>query len=392
MPPAPPMPDMGGMPDMGDESEEGEEKKSPKEEVEESLTVMESEIDKVRKSLQSLTGGEDVNVNVNVGKEEEEGGSLKLSHSVARQLKTALAEMNESADELAMIAETYEGAGRLSSGNRRELDKIATASLREASSLIGQSTTLTKMARTLSVELTKVAKIAYAEDHSSMAYDSAEDYAADMMGYMSDDAADMMNHMSDDSDDDLADDSDHEDDSVNDLMSKAMDFRRIRREQIVVEAAKKSKKMDEKMEKLRASKQGDKKDEKPAKKKAFEEVEMSKSAGLRDMVNNAFQTKKAEDEKDSYKIRLRRAYDVAIEMQKKGLLPISKTALDKQVDDIMDFDDKAFEAFKRSVASARTVETIKIARDLGGVNVGVESTTDQPSSRSTAELLSMLWE
>jgi len=407
MPPAPPMPDMGGMPDMGDESEEGEEKKSPKEEVEESLTVMESEIDKVRKSLQSLTGGEDVNVNVNVGKEEEEGGSLKLSHSVARQLKTALAEMNESADELAMIAETYEGAGRLSSSNRRELDKIATASLREASSLIGQSTTLTKMARTLSVELTKVAKIAYAEDHSSMAYDSAEDYAADMMGHMSDDAADMMSHMSDDSDDDLADDSDHEDDSVNDLMSKAMDFRRIRREQIVVEAAKKSKKMDEKMEKLRASKKGDKKDEKadkkdekkgdkkdekPAKKKAFEEVEMSKSAGLRDMVNNAFQTKKAEDEKDSYKIKLRRAYDVAIEMQKKGLLPISKTALDKQVDDIMDFDDKAFEAFKRSVASARTVETIKIARDLGGVNVGVESTADQSSSRSTAELLSMLWE
>lgn len=405
MPPAPPMPDMGGMPDMGDESEEGEEKKSPKEEVEESLTVMESEIDKVRKSLQGLTGGEDVNVNVNVGKEEEEGGSLKLSHSVARQLKTALAEMNESADELAMIAETYEGAGRLSADNRRELDKIATASLREASSLIGQSTALTKMAKTLSVELTKVAKIAYAEDESSMSYDSAEDdAAADMMSHMSGDFAD-------DSDEDLADDSDYADDSVDELMSKAMDLRRIRREQLVVEAAKKSKKMDEKMEKLRASKKDEKKDEKsekkdekkadkkdekkdekPAKKKASEEVEMSKSAGLRDMVNNAFQTKKAEDEKDSYKIKLRRAYDVAIEMQKKGLLPISKTALDKQVDDIMDFDDKAFEAFKRSVASARPVETIKIARDLGGVNVGVESTADQAPSRSTAELLSMLWE
>ena len=394
MPPAPPMPDMGGMPDMGDESEEGEEKKSPKEEVEESLTVMESEIDKVRKSLQSLTGGEDVNVNVNVGKEEEEGGSLKLSHSVARQLKVALAEMNESADELAMIAETYEGAGRLSANNRRELDNIATASLREASSLIGQSTTLTKMAKTLSVELTKVAKISYAEDHS------LEHDAADMMNHMS---SGMMNDMADDSmeDDsmedysmeaDSADDADHEEDSVHDLMSKAMDLRRVRREQLVVEAAKKSKKMDEKMEKLRASKKGEKKDEKPAKKKAFEEAGMSKSAGLRDMVNNAFQTKKAEDEKDSYKIKLRRAYDVAIEMQKKGLLSISKTALDKQVDDIMDFDDKAFEAFKRSVASARSVETVKIARDLGGVNVGVESTADQPQSRSTAELLSMLWE
>jgi hypothetical protein len=399
-PPAPPMPDMGA-PDMGGESDEGEEKKSPKEEVEESLTVMESEIDKVRKALQGLAGGEDVNVNVNVGKDDEEGGSLKLSHSVASQLKTALAEMNESADELAMIAETYEGAGRLSADNRRELDKIATASLREAASLIGQSTTLTKMAKTLSVELTKVAKVAYAEDESSMA-DDAEDM---LQQHMSDDA--------DDSDDDSADDSVHysddADDSVNDLMAKAMDLRRIRREQLVVEAAKKSKKMDEKMEKMRAAKKDEKKDEKksdkkgkkeekeekeekPAKKKASEEVSISKSAALRDMVNDAFQTKKAEDEKDSYKIKLRRAYDVAIEMQKKGLLPLSKTALDKQVDDIMDFDDKAFEAFKRSVASARPVETVKIARDLGGVNVGVESAADQAPSRSTAELLSMLWE
>ena len=129
---------------------------------------------------------------------------------------------------------------------------------------------------------------------------------------------------------------------------------------------------------------------KPAK-KAFDTSSISKSAALRDMVNDAFQTKKAEDEKESYKVKLRRAYDVAIDMQKKGLLPMSKTALDKQVDDIMDFDDRAFEAFKRSVASARPVESVKIARDLGGINVGVESTSEQPATKSTAELLSMLW-
>ena len=132
------------------------------------------------------------------------------------------------------------------------------------------------------------------------------------------------------------------------------------------------------------------KGKKPAK-KASDASSMSKSEALRDMVNDAFQTKKAEDEKDSYKVKLRRAYDVAIDMQKKGLLPMSKTALDKQVDDIMDFDDRAFEAFKRSVASARPVESVKIARDLGGINVGVESTSDQPAAKSTAELLSMLW-
>ena len=195
--------------------------------------------------------------------------------------------------------------------------------------------------------------------------------------------------------------SDEADDSVNELMSKAMDLRRIRREQLVVEAAKKSKTMDDKMEKMRSAKKGDKEEKedkksdkkdmkKDVKKKASDQT-LSKSAGLRNMVDEAFQTKKAESEKDTYKIKLRRAYDVALDMQKKGLLPISKVALDKQVDEIMDFDDRAFEAFKRSVASARPVENVKISKDLGGLNIGVES-TEQAPTKSTAELLSLLWE
>jgi hypothetical protein len=236
------------------------------------------------------------------------------------------------------------------------------------------------------------------------------------MKHMADDADDY----SDDSDDGADDQADDADD-VADLMAKAMDLRRFRREQLVVEAAKKKDpkkdpKMDEKMKALRAKKEEEddakdmkakakakakaeeekatakaEKEEKP-KKKASEEVAISKSAAFRDMVNDAFQTKKAEDDKDSYKIRLRRAYDVAIEMQKKGLLPISKTALDKQVDDIMEFDDRAFEAFKRTVANARTVETVKVASDLGGINVGVGSTTERAPTRTTSEILSLLWE
>jgi len=310
-----------------------------------------------------------------------------------------------------MIAETYSGANRLSAENRRELDKIASESLRESSGLLGQSRTLTKMASAISMQLTKVAKVAFAEDES-----------------MSDDPAKEMKHMADDADDysdDSDDGADDQADDVADLMAKAMDLRRFRREQLVVEAAKKKDlkkdlkkdpKMDEKMKALRAKKEEEddakdmkakakakakaeeekatakaEKEEKP-KKKASEEVAISKSAAFRDMVNDAFQTKKAEDDKDSYKIRLRRAYDVAIEMQKKGLLPISKTALDKQVDDIMEFDDRAFEAFKRTVANARTVETVKVASDLGGINVGVGSTTERAPTRTTSEILSLLWE
>jgi len=405
-PPAPPMPEMPPM--GGEEGEEGEEK-SPKEKVEESLTVIESEIDKVRSALKDLAGGEPVEVNVNVGDEgvEKDESQLKLSSSVKTQLKVALAEMNEAADELAMIAETYEGADRLSGANRRELDNIASESLRVAASLIGRSGALTKVARTLSTTLTKVAKVAYAEAEMHMDHDMMND-AEDDVDHAEDEAdyaADFMSDMSDMADDESVE----EDDGVDHLIATALDLRRARREQLVVEAAKKSKKMDERMEKMRAAKKDEKKsDPKAAKKSKKEEEEeemkgkkpakkasdtssISKSAALRDMVHDAFQTKKAEDEKDSYKVKLRRAYDVAIDMQKKGLLPMSKTALDKQVDDIMDFDDRAFEAFKRSVASARPVESVKIARDLGGINVGVESTSDQPSAKSTAELLSMLW-
>lgn len=118
---------------------------------------------------------------------------------------------------------------------------------------------------------------------------------------------------------------------------------------------------------------------------------MSKAASIKDMVSEAFNNKKAEEERDGYKIKLRRAYDVAIEMQKKGLIGLSKTALDKQVDDIMDFDDRAFEAFKRSIANAKPVQNVKVATDLGGVNVGIESSEPAPT-KASSKLLSMLWD
>jgi interferon gamma-inducible protein 30 len=101
--------------------------------------------------------------------------------------------------------------------------------------------------------------------------------------------------------------------------------------------------------------------------------------------------KKAAEEREAYRVKLRRAYDVGMEMQKKGLLPLTKAALDKQVDDIMEFDDNAFEAFKRSVANAKTVRNMKVASDLGGVNVGVETDTQTQPTRLTADKLMGLW-
>jgi len=402
MPPAPPMPEMP-MGDEGSGQEMGEQEQSPKEQVEGALTEMESKIDEARQALGSL-GGESGDVNITVDKDGVEGsgsdeGSLKLSHSVASQLKTVIAEMNESADELAMISETYAGASRLSETNREDLDKIATASLREASGLLGKSGTLVKMASALSKQLTKVAQVAYSEN-------AADDEVTD-----EDDASDLMKE--NEADDEVVDEAD--DAGVSELMAQAMVMRRNRREQLVVEAAKKmDPKMKAKMEadkekaakaKAKAKAEEDeakdkmkaKAEKEKAKAKAEAEAEKaakekkSKTAALRDMVDTAFTAKKEESDKDSYKIKLRRAYDVAIEMQKKGLIAISKTALDRQVDDIMEFDDKAFEAIKRTVANARSVSTVKTASDLGGINVGSVDAPEGRPAKSTSELLTLLW-
>ena len=73
------------------------------------------------------------------------------------------------------------------------------------------------------------------------------------------------------------------------------------------------------------------------------------------------------------------------------MLELSKTALDKQVDEILGFDDKAFEAFKRAVANSKPIK--KTASDLGGINVGVneEAAQSAPISRDIAAGLKNLW-
>jgi hypothetical protein len=83
-------------------------------------------------------------------------------------------------------------------------------------------------------------------------------------------------------------------------------------------------------------------------------------------------------------------------MQRKGMISQSRPSLDRQVDTMMDFDDKAFEAFKRSVANFQgNVTNVKIASDVSGLNIGLNEDGDQPSSASTkvdAKTLASLWD
>jgi hypothetical protein len=110
-----------------------------------------------------------------------------------------------------------------------------------------------------------------------------------------------------------------------------------------------------------------------------------------------FIAKKAEEEREAYRVKLRRAYNVAMEMQRKGMIAQSRPALDRQVDEMMQFDDRAFESFKRSVASfTGNVTQVKTASDVSGLNIGVnedgEGTSTNASGKIDAKSLASLWD
>jgi hypothetical protein len=74
-----------------------------------------------------------------------------------------------------------------------------------------------------------------------------------------------------------------------------------------------------------------------------------------DMSKEFATAKKTADDK-SYKIKLRRAYDIGLQAQEKGIIHATRDALDKYVDEVMHFDDAAFESTKRVIANCKSVK------------------------------------
>jgi len=482
----PPPPDMGGLgdpmgagmgagmeppADEGAEEEESDEKaEDPASQIDEELTNIETAVSAVRDLVNELKDKQEADVDVNVftgkkkdgeeGEEEESPDKLALSRFIFTGLKKAYRQLDSSADELAMVAETYENISKLSSSQKREFVKLAGEARKDSSRILGEATSLIRVAKTLikSEGMRKSAQVidGLRNNRIDMAYDMDDDTnpdpdydaAADYVGY-NDDSNDMMMERGM-KNPNLADD-------TSKLVVATMNMRKSRREAIVKqaessllskrsaarkallkkadennvedEAKDKKRKSMEHMEHLRNMKGH------PGKKHTEEEeVSEDKSDDLNDMsalhtmnglqmgmrsqeimpsgmkagpqmsdqlkafdvrssaLNSRMHEKKAAEEKESYRVKLRRAYDVGMEMQRKGLLPHTKIALDKQVDDIMSFDDGAFESFKRSIANAKAIRNIKIASDLGGVNVGVESDSTSHSGPISADKLLSLWD
>ncbi len=463
----PPAADMGMEPDMGaddmqmpegdvsDEEESSEESESPSEKIDEELTSIETAVSTVRDLVNELKDKQEADVDVNVftGKKSEkdssEEGKLSLSRHVYQNLLRVYAQLDSSADELAMVAETYDNLDRLTASQRAEFKKLASDARIESAKVLGEALSLSKVAKQLLSQGMKKR----ASSHSMM--DHAMDHGMDhQMDHMMDHAMDHgMDHGMDHAMDHAMDHEDYTYDSVEDesydmsddgeaeLISAAMDLRRSRRESLVKQAqnrilasrssarksllkrATKNEKMDHLEDDTMDHLEDDGMDHAEDKENDLNDMSAHHTMsgmqmGMRSQenmpsnvdagpqmsnqlkpfdvrssaLNSRMQTKKAEEERENYRIKLRRAYDVGMDMQRKGLLPNTKTALDRQVDDIMEFDDNAFEAFKRSVANAKPVKTVKVASDLGGINVGVESDSNAPAGPISANKLLSLWD
>jgi hypothetical protein len=390
------------------------------------LTNMEADISELKdliKDIEESSPKKSVTFNVDVGDEgaevEEEVENLDaLASDIIGQLKTALAELDDSADEIAMVSSTFDNIAKLSKKDRASFNKLAKEAIADGYKLLGESTSLKKIAS----KVTNLVKTSQMHEHGDMAHDH--------------DGGDMAHdHASNDiSDEEILSALNEADDMSNsaemqELEKAAIDLRRERREMLLKRAEAKFQKLaskkvamemsgmakdedDAKDQEDHAKDQEDhaKDQEDHAKDKMEHDADYAKDhtenaaetdeayyandkmASIKQQLSDKFQAKKASDERENYKIKLRRAYDVALNMQKKGLLAGTRTALDKQVDEIMMFDDRAFESFKRTIANTKSVGTVKVASSLGGVNVGIKEDVAPKSEKLTTDLLTMMWD
>ena len=386
---------------MDDEPEE------PGTAVDNRLAEMEQLIDEVRDLVGELEDGRSADVDVNVftgaeGEGEELDAEMAemtaLSSKILKNLKVAFERLDGSADELSMVAETFDNIGKLSAAQKVEFKKLASAAVKDADRATGEARAMVRFAMDMAED----------EPKEDMAMDQiAEPIDIQQPGGLTNDADDAPEEMEE-------------------LVSEAMQLRRDRREAILKQAEKrlssdKLKKEAEGVDEVAGealaadtimNEAADEVEEEACAADPIEDeaadpvaeedlaeggwntVAEDKASALKAALAEKMQEKRANEDREAFRVKLRRAYDVGLEMQSKGLLPASKASLDRQVDEIMSFDNNAFEAFKRSIGNARPVGTMKIATDLGGISIGVknEENVSNEQRLMSADSLSSLWD
>ena len=424
---------------------------SPKSQIEDALVQMEDTIEEVRTALGDLSGTDDVDVNINVGDKDADmpEDKLALSRDVFRQLKTVLAEAQESADELALLSETYDRYGRLTTAQKKDLRILSSDALRDYSEISGQSKVLISMAKTVAKSLVKTSEYievpvpVAAPVKSGKVAAEKNDLVSKAMELRKQRRQDLLKKAQEEMEEEsCADDGKEEEEketkeneahdgigmpenapvagvtkdlaadvaakkpvggehkpapSVGNQDAKQFDKYPSTNSRQLAEQSVTSVKQNAAEDK--DMKKEDVKEENEAKDGKEEEVEKENEASdpvtpVQEKMATAFMKKKVEEEREAYRLKLRRAYNIAMEMQRKGMLASTKPALDRQVDNMMEFDDKAFESFKKSVAEFQGNQTMKIASDLNGINIGVTDETESTSKnkKMDAETLAALWE
>lgn len=103
------------------------------------------------------------------------------------------------------------------------------------------------------------------------------------------------------------------------------------------------------------------------------------------VLNQEFENKKSKASLEEQRLKTRRAYEVAVEMQSKGMIPDGVEYLHAQADEIVQFDDKVFESFKKAVN--RTTNAVKTAslRSTPAIQVGLNESNMTSGSNGTNE-------
>ncbi len=113
-------------------------------------------------------------------------------------------------------------------------------------------------------------------------------------------------------------------------------------------------------------------------------------------LSKEFATKKKASEDTNYKVKLRRAYDIGLMAQEKGMIGETRASLDTYVDEVMQFDDAAFESTKRIVAgmSGRSKKSSlpRVGADAANEAMNVTASSDvAPVVSLTDQLGSLGW-
>ena len=110
-----------------------------------------------------------------------------------------------------------------------------------------------------------------------------------------------------------------------------------------------------------------------------------------DMVKD-YTTKKAELNVEDQKIRLKRAYDLALDMQERGIIEEGKAVLHKQAADLSKLDDDSFESLKKVVARANNKLNKTAAHSTPALNIGLVNTDTMVAPVNFSDQLSKLFD